>query len=170
MTSLREARVAEVDRHLTGAERASTGRHAAFAGTIRDSFARLRGGLARAHARCDAVDDRDWANYVVDLDRGLDEMDVEVARAAERPDTGAHVPEVLTIHVSALELSGWRLQFTVLDRSTAQHRDVQSRLAATMAELDRYRAACATGARPSADDLKRSIDELRDAAAKTQAA
>jgi hypothetical protein len=78
MTSLHEARVAEIDRRLADAEHAATERHAAVADAIR------------------------------------------------------HPPQ-------------------------------GDRLAAATAELDRYRAASGTGARPASDDLLRSIDKLRDA-------
>ncbi|GAA1857849.1 hypothetical protein [Asanoa iriomotensis] len=151
MTSVHEARVAEVDRHLTGAEHAAVERHAALGDAIRHSFARLRDGLDHAHAGCDKVDDRAWADYVASVDRGLDEMAIEVTRATESPNSGATAPEVLTGHASALELSGWRLRFTLPELSTAE------------AELDRYRSASAAGDRPSADPLHDSVDQLRAA-------
>ncbi|GIF47126.1 hypothetical protein Afe04nite_16650 [Asanoa ferruginea] len=155
MTTAQEARAAEVDRRLSAAEHAAAERHAGLSETVRHSFARLRGGLERAHTRSDTVDEREWADYVTQLDRGLDEMHIELGRAAEHPDAGPEAAKVLTTHASKLELDGWRLQFTVLDA------DARARLAASEAELASYRA----GDRPAADDLERSLDQLRAAAA-----
>jgi hypothetical protein len=52
-------------------------------------FDELRERLRRAHGTCEQVDEEAWADYVTRLDRGLDELTVEVARSGELP---ARVP------------------------------------------------------------------------------
>ncbi|MDZ5446949.1 hypothetical protein U2F26_30215 [Micromonospora sp. 4G57] len=65
------------------------------------------------------MDEQDWAGYVAGLDRGLDELNVEIGRAADRPETGPSVEDVLLTHTSALELTGWRMRFGILDARVA---------------------------------------------------
>ncbi|MEU8241110.1 hypothetical protein AB0C07_22940 [Actinoplanes missouriensis] len=109
MTTPHEARMAELDHRVAAAEQSAAARHAGLADAIRHPFQRLRSGLGQAHARCAAVDEKTWATYVADLDRGLGELQTEVDRAAERVGEPG-VAQVLDRHVTALELAGWRLQ------------------------------------------------------------
>jgi hypothetical protein len=149
-------RVAEVDRHVTAAADAAAQRHPHLAVTIRHSFDRLRGGLARAHARSEAVDSAAWATYVADLDRGLGELDKEIGRAASGAGDETGVDDVLTIHATGLELRGWRLQVSLPG--------VAPRLAAAESELDRYASACATGTAKPVGALEDAMTHLRAAA------
>jgi hypothetical protein len=165
VSTLREEREAQVRRRLEEAERAAVDRYPGVADAIRRSVGRLRDGLYRAHSRPEAVDDRQWADYVVDLDRGLDELDAELDRAAgDRPTAaGPGVEEVLTIHASGLELQGWRLRFARFE-TAADLDEVRSRLAAAEAELERFRAEFSTDSGTSAAGLEQSIVDLRQAA------
>lgn len=99
-------RLADVDQRIADAATTTAARHPHFADAIGHSLDRLRGGLARAHARSEAVDDASWATYVDDLDRGLGELDKEIARAAEGSIPGTSVDDVLTLHATGLELQG----------------------------------------------------------------
>ncbi|WP_433380652.1 hypothetical protein ACQPZX_15700 [Actinoplanes sp. CA-142083] len=148
-------RVAEVDRHLTGAADSAAQRHPRFAGAIRHSFDRLRGGLAQAHARSAAVDSAAWATYVGDLDRGLDELDKEIGRATEGAVAGTSVDDVLTIHLTGIELQGWRLQVSLAG--------LEPRLTAAEIELQRYASACATGTAKPVGALEEAMTHLREA-------
>jgi hypothetical protein len=105
-------------------------------------------------------DDR-WADYVDQLDRGLDELDAELDRAAGRTGAGPDASEVLTIRLTGLELQGWKLRF---DGATGGLDHVRSSLAAAEAELDRYEAECDTGSARTADAVDRSVADLRRAA------
>ena len=155
MSTLTEHRVAEVGRRVGDAADAAVRRHPARADTIRRSFDRLRGGLALAHRRCDAVGDNAWARYVDDLDRGLDELDKEIGRAAEQPG-GTGVDDVLAIRLTGIELQGWRLQLSLPA--------VESRLATAETALKRYEVARANGNEKPAAALDRAMDDLRAAA------
>ncbi|WP_250030047.1 hypothetical protein [Paractinoplanes maris] len=152
MTSQSEDRVLDLHRRLSGAEETATERHAAYAEAIRGSFGRLRAGLEHAHAGS-RVDDQDWAAYVAGLDRGLDELDRELAHAADRPAA----EEKLLVHASRLELAGWRLRFSLPGVARSDPDGVRDRLAAAETELDRY----ASGA-SSREDVHRTFDVLRD--------
>ena len=156
MSTLSEQRVAEVGRHVTDAADETVRKHPALAGTIRHSFDRLRDGLTLAHRRCDAVDDGAWARYVTDLDSGLDELDQEIARAAEQPTADESVDDVLVVHLTGIELQGWRLQVSLPA--------VESRLATAETELKRYESAGTTGGAKPTAALDRAMDDLRAAA------
>lgn len=111
------------------------------------------------------MDDRRWADYASVLDRGLDELDLEVSRAqAELADPGQGVAEVLAIHTSALELAGWRMQFSLHDQTEADMTEVRTSIGLAESELERYRAARGAGAPIPADALERSMEEVRQAA------
>jgi hypothetical protein len=140
-----QERVAQVRRRITGAAQSAERRHPGFADTIRSTFDRLRGGLDRAHAQTAPVDGAAWADYVDGLDRGLDELDKEIARAAEQ---GGDVHDVLVVHATGIELQGWRLQVSLPG--------VEPKLAAAQTELDRY-----TAGDGSADALDRAMQDLR---------
>lgn len=158
MTTPQKARLADVHRRVADTERAVSSRYADLAGSVRQSFEHLRHGLELAHTRCDTVEDGHWADYVVQLDRGLAELDIEIDRAANGGD-GPGAPEVLVIRTTALELAGWRLRTRLPDPRSGEPSAARSRLAAAEAELERYRADCVTGP-ASATALQRRIEEL----------
>ncbi|MFF5288682.1 hypothetical protein [Paractinoplanes globisporus] len=156
MSTVNEDRLAEVDRHVTDAANATAQRHPGFATAIRHSVDRLRGGLTLAHSRAEAVDDAAWSSYVTDLDAGLDELDKEIGRAADGAIPGTSVDDVLTIHLTGIELQGWRLQVSLPG--------VQPRLTAAELQLQRYASACATGVPKPAAALADAMTDLRAAA------
>ena len=164
MTSRTEERTAEIRRRLADAERAAASRYPRFADAVRQSVGRLSAGLALAHSRGEAVDDERWEGYVVTLDRGLDALDAEMARAAERPTGGPTVADVLAIHATGLELQGWRLQFARFEHATFDLDAVRSSLDAAEAQLDRFRIDCGVGAEPSTAGLENAIMDVREAA------
>jgi hypothetical protein len=99
---------------------------------VRDALDALRGHLGRAHADTAHADDRTWAEYRDRLDRGLDELDAELARVGEPTD--GSVPDALFVKATQLEIDGWRLHFETR----------QERLAAGVpSEIDRLRALSA---------------------------
>ena len=143
--------------------RRRTGRYPAYrtADAIQRALNRLQTRLEHLHERSGSIDERGWAQYVSDLDHGLDELDVEIGRAAQRQGPGPTVEEVLLTHSTALELQGWRLRFDVPGLSTGEVATGRSLAATAGAELDRYRTACENGATVSPDALNRSMDDLR---------
>jgi hypothetical protein len=116
------------------------------------------------HERAEAVDERRWADYVELLDRGLDELDIEVSRAAESADPGPGVAEVLAIHSSALELAGWRMRFSLHDDAAPEVTAVRASVAVAESELARRRTARGTDARIPGEALERSMEQVRQAA------
>jgi len=152
VSTLRDARSAEIRRRLLGTELAAGRQHPGYAAAVRHSFNRLRVGLERAHTRSEAVSDQAWAEYVAGLDRGLDELHQELARAAASQLSGPEVQQVLLVHASALELSGWRLRVSLSGAA-----GVHAQLLAAEAELDRYRTA---GGGPTGP-LESAVDDLR---------
>ncbi|WP_369137361.1 hypothetical protein [Modestobacter versicolor] len=78
------SRPAVVDQQLARATAALCRDHPAHATTVRGVLAPLRDRLRRLHQDCQAADAAAWSAYTADLDRGLAELEIEVARAAER--------------------------------------------------------------------------------------
>ncbi|MCY1139260.1 hypothetical protein OWR29_14770 [Actinoplanes sp. Pm04-4] len=142
----------DVSRRLSGAEEAAVERHADYAEAIRGSFHRLRTGLDLAHGGS-TVGAQEWGSYVAALDRGLDELDRELAHAADLPAAETK----LVTHASKLELAGWRLRFSLPGAAKSDPDGVRERLAAAEDEVDSYAAG-----RSSAPDVQRRIDDLRD--------
>nr|WP_221374598.1 hypothetical protein [Actinoplanes polyasparticus] len=142
----------DLHRRLSGAEQAAAERHADYAEAIRASFDRLRKGLESAHAG-HQVADQEWAAYVAGLDRGLDELHLELAHAADLPAATGK----LLVHASRLELAGWRLRFSVPGADASDYDGVRERLAAAETEVDSFAAGGS-----SAPQVHRRIDDLRD--------
>ncbi|WP_250008694.1 hypothetical protein [Actinoplanes sp. M2I2] len=155
MTTQNEDRVSDLHHRLSGAEDAAAERHAGYAEAIRGSFDRLRAGLEHAHAGSRAGD-QEWAAYVAGLDRGLDELDRELAHAADLPAAEGR----LLVHTSKLELSGWRLRVSLPGSAASDRTGVRDRLAAAETEVDRYAAGAS-----SPENVHRTIEDLRDARA-----
>jgi hypothetical protein len=161
MTTLRQDRMADVSSRLADAERDAGERHVGFAAVIGHSLQRLRSRLEHVHERCDSVDDRDWAGYVSDLDRGLDELDLEIARAVERQGPGPTVEDVLTARTSALEIRAWRVRMAALRFSPVELARARVLVATGDTELGRYQATRSTGGEMSPDALEQSMEDLR---------
>ena len=133
---------AHVDQRLARATAGLCRDHPALAATVRGVLAPLRDRLYRLHAACRQADDQAWAAYTADLDRGLDELSVEVQRAG----TERAADDVLTAAAARLELRAWQLR---LDTLRAEGRDV----ATAQQVADSLTAALAAGqpVRPGPD-------------------
>lgn len=156
---LREARLGEVDGLVSG----TRGRPAGGAvpdGGAGSRLSALRTRLRVAHARCDAVDGVSWAGYVVDLDRGIDELHVELAMAAQRPVAGPSLDDVLLARTSALELDAWRLSVDAGPASTGGS-DLRPALIAAEVALARYREDLAASRAPARAELEEAMARLR---------
>ncbi len=158
---LQQSRVADVRRRVTDAEQSLVQRHGVFGDSIRHTLGQLRHGLDRAHEQCGSVGDRAWAEYVSDLDRGLSALDSEVARAVEAPNGGPAVTDTLVIHSTALELTGWRLRFSLLDEASGDRSTVEKHLSMAEQELQRCRTAQANGDQVGTTSLEQSVRALR---------
>jgi hypothetical protein len=147
----RDARLAEVDRIVRAAG------EGAPHGALRATLDQLRHRLGRAHTACDQVEDRVWAEYVARLDRGLDELAIEVDRAASDADAATDV--TLFVHATRLEIDGWMLRLDHArdgrDGSTAA-RDLAARASR---DLEDYQRGVAGRA-----DVERTMDGIREAA------
>jgi hypothetical protein len=143
MSSPRDVRQAAVRDRLTHAEQRLSRRYPEVAH-------RDHGG---------AVDDARWAAYVDELDRGLSELDLEIARAAEAQDPAIGTREAITVHASAMELAGWRLRFT-FDRNSSGA-VTERALAAAEAAVKSHRSGSDAADRPSADTVVAAVDDVR---------
>ncbi len=123
-----------------------------------DLFEELRGRLRRAHDTCEQVDDRAWADYVTRLDRGLDELALELRRAGEPSGPGPAVDGLPYVHATRLEVDGrvLRLDHARDGRSSATARELAAR---ADRHLDEYRRGAATRA-----DVDRTLDDVRTVA------
>lgn len=113
--------------------------HPALAHTVRGVLAPLRDRLRRVHLDCLQAEASAWAAYTADLDRGLDELSVEVARAAQRPGSTRDVEDVLSMAAARLELQAWRLRLdspATGDTDTGQARLLADAVARDLAALE----------------------------------
>lgn len=150
MTGTRDARLAEIDRKVLAAGAPVPAGH-----PLRTAFDHLRHRLGRAHATCEQVDDRAWADYVARLDRGLDELSVELGRADDGPAASAE--ETLFVHATRLEIDGWQLRLDHA-RDGATHSTAARELTGRAArELTGYQRGEATRA-----DIDRVMDDVRN--------
>ncbi len=146
---MRASRLAQLD----GIVRAAGDR--AGRSSRRDVFEELHGRLRRAHDTCEQVEERAWADYVTRLDRGLDELAVELGRAGEPSAAGPAVDGMPYVHATRLEIDGWvlRLDHARDGRSSATARELAARADRS---LDEYRRGAATRA-----DVDRTLDDVR---------
>ncbi len=156
-TGLREERLGQVEQLV---ERPDGGAVPGAAAGSRLSALRSR--LRVAHARCETVDGASWAGYVVDLDRGIDELHVELAMVAQRPVAGPGVDDVLLARTSALELDAWRLAADAGPAGPGAT-DLPAALATAGAALARYRESLTSA--PETRAWTRARAELEDAMA-----
>lgn len=111
-TVLPTSRPAAVDQRLARATAELCRDHPGTAAAVRGVLAPLRDRLRRVHVQCQEAEAAAWAVYTADLDRGLDELSVEIGRAAERP--GRVVDEVLVTAAVRLELRALQLRLRTL--------------------------------------------------------
>jgi hypothetical protein len=153
------SRLASIEQRLGNAASRLGGEHPRAADTVRSALHGLRERLAHAHADTHHADDVAWARYSADLDRGIDELSVEMTRVMEQPGGGSGVEDVLYIRATSLELDGWSLRLDVPEHGTES--DVRTLVATAKRELSEYRAAVSSGQRASRDGVQRAMDELR---------
>ena len=103
-------RPAVVDQRLARVTAGLCRDHPTCARSVRGVLAPLRDRLRRVHERGRLVDADTWATYRAELDRGLDELSLEVARAAQEPGRGPGVDDVLAATAARLELRAWELR------------------------------------------------------------
>jgi hypothetical protein len=126
----------------------------------RDLFDELLRRLRRVHDTCEQVDDEAWADYVTRLDRGLDELAVELDRTSEPPSAGPGLESMPYVHATRLEIDGWVLRLDhARDGSGAAHGAVRELVARAVRNLDEYRRGEATRG-----DLDRAMEDIRDTA------
>jgi hypothetical protein len=158
----REHRLAEVTSSVRAAADGSSATGAA--GRVRTALDNLLTHLVRAHARCQDVADKDWADYRTRLDIGLDDLRAEIARSTDPGDDGVELEKVLFVHCSRLELDGWRLHLDAVAHGGGDgadgRRNVQELVTYAARELDTYsRDGGATAEREA--DIARIIETVR---------
>ncbi|WP_425570869.1 hypothetical protein [Pseudonocardia adelaidensis] len=99
--------------------------------------------------RCHQIDDEVWAAYSARLDRGLDELQVEMARAADHPDSGPSVDDVVFVRTARLQLDGVLVRLDVPGAAPDQAR---------------VRKLAARNQRTRGSGLEQAMAELRRAA------
>ena len=145
-----EQRVADA---VTAAAQRASQRHPHLAGLLRDEL----DGLVRRLQ--DAVggggsDAERWQAYVVQLDRGLDELQVELDRAVERSPAPEQVRPVLALRCRALELLAWRWHARGSDgRAGSGEPEV-------LVDAERELRRCEADGRPR-EELDRALRQVR---------
>jgi hypothetical protein len=155
------ARLAHVENAVAsaGAEVGAEHPHHGFRAVLDELGARL----AQVHDRCHEVDDGAWAAYSARLDRGLDELQVELTRAAEHPDSGPSGDDVLFARTTRLELDGWLVRLDV-PGAASDHPRARELASAASRELADYRASSSTAAGASRAGVEHAMAALRHAA------
>ena len=165
---LRSARLAEVDRAVDRVADQVAGQQPQTAGRLRAALDDLRTRLRHAHGACHEVDADSWASYVSGLDRGLDELQIELSRTADGTDAARPMEEALFTRVTRLELDGWRLRFDIQRSRSAADRDraraeLHELSAAAGREILEYeRAGGASGVRSRAS-VEVAMERVRNA-------
>jgi hypothetical protein len=156
-----QARLAQVETSVSraAAEIGAEHPHHGFRAVRDDLAARL----ALVHDRCQHVEDAVWAAYTTQLDRGLDELQIELTRAVEHPDSGASAADVLFARTTRLELDGWLVRLDV-PGAAADHSRAREVASAVSHELADYRATASTGTGASRAGVEQALEELRRAA------
>ena len=152
----RAARLEQVDGVVRGAGEAVAPDHP-FRDPLRRALDGLRHRLREVHSSCERSDDDTWADYVDRLDRGLDEMAIELSRVGEVADTTG--PErVLFVHTTRLEIDGWVLRLDhAREGSQVAARELTSRARQDLVGYERGETGRA--------DVERIMAEVRGAAA-----
>ena len=149
-------RPALLDQRLARATAGMCRDHPALAHTVRGVLAPLRDRLRRVHLDCLQAEAAAWAGYTADLDRGLGELSVEVARAAQRPGSTRDVEDVLSMAAARLELQAWQLRLDAPE--TGASGTEQARLLADVVARDLAALEGESDA-PSAAALRARLDQ-----------
>ena len=131
-------RPAVVDQRLARVTAGLCRDHPACARSVRAVLAPLRDRLRRVHERGRLVDADIWAAYRADLDRGLDELSTEIARAAQETGRGPGVDDVLAATAARLELRAWELRLHTVtgdDPRVAEARELAAGVHASLDQL-----------------------------------
>lgn len=166
---LRAERLADVDRAVNQVAETVVGGHPYAADQIRAALAALRSRLVHVHGACQEVAADTWSTYVAELDSGLDQLHIELARTADRPDSTATVEELLFTRCTQLELDGWRLRFDVQRLQTtigpaaaqAELADLTTEAAQALAQYEQTADGGAGGATRS--EVEKAMDRIRGA-------
>lgn len=150
------ARLAQVESTLDSFATSVAREHPHRADAVRVALDRLRDRLRHAHQQSHDVDESAWAEYVVELERGLDELQIEIARAAEPADAGPTLDDLLYKRTTALELSGWRLRVDAA-------RTRPEWLVQAARELTNYERASHESSDGARANLERAMAQLRGA-------
>ena len=147
-------RPAEIDQRLARATAGLCRDHPRLAPAVRGVLAPLRDRLHRVHVGCQQADAGAWAAYTADLDRGIDELTVEIGRAAEQQRAGAEVDDVLAATAVRLELRALQLRLQTLTEDGVDTAEPQA-LADALAEQMVHR--------PVGEEADHALGELRSA-------
>ena len=134
-------RPSDVDQRLARVTAGLCRDHPACAGSVRGVLAPLRDRLRRVHERGRPVDADAWATYRAELDRGLDELSLEVARAAQEPGRGPAVDDVLATAAARLELRAWELRLHTATGDDPRVAAAREQAATVRADLEQLAAA-----------------------------
>ena len=158
----RTTRPAVVDQRLARVTAGLCRDHPACARSVRGVLAPLRDRLRRVHERGRPVDADAWATYRAELDRGLDELTLEIARAAQQPGRGAGgVDDVLATTAARLELRAWELRLHTVagdDPRVAEARELAAGVDTALEQL-----AAAPGRTGLRGQVERDLAALREA-------
>jgi hypothetical protein len=154
------ARLAHVQTAVATAAADVGEEHRHRGGALRAVLDELGARLAQVHDRCHEVDDDAWAAYAARLDRGLDELQVELTRATEHGDSSPSVDDVLFARTTRLELDGWLLRLDV-PGAAADHARARELASSASRELAEYRAVSSTGSEASRTGVEQAMGELR---------
>ena len=148
----RTTRPAVVDQRLARVTAGLCRDHPACARSVRGVLAPLRDRLRRVHERGRPVDADVWAAYRADLDHGLDELTVEIARAAQQPGRGPGVDDVLATTAARLELRAWELRLHTVTGDDPQVAEARQLAATVAAAVDQLAAT------PGQPELRRQVE------------
>ena len=116
-----EEQAAAIDQQVRTATDRLCDRHPEMAGQVRGALDGARTRLRRAHARCARAEAAAWADHRADLDRGLAELDAELARVHEGAGTsGPSLEAVLLETTASMELRAWQLHLRTADDASGR--------------------------------------------------
>ena len=117
-----EEQAAAIDQQVRTVTDRLCNRHPEIAGPVRGALDSARTRLRRAHARCGRADAAAWADHRADLDRGLAELDVELARVHEGAGRdGPSLDAVLLETTASMELRAWQLHLRTADDASGRY-------------------------------------------------
>jgi hypothetical protein len=154
-----------VEQAVAAATQQVVHRHPALSDVVHVELNSLAHHLRRAVTGTSAMDAAAWSAYATELDRGLDELQVEIRRAAEWPSTAdaqgpdpvEHVRTSVRSQSRSLELLAWR--FSLLARGDQQGRQDPEGLEALLHAERELRRGEETG--QAQNDLEEAMHRVR---------